>query len=233
MMLLPALGLGFAGSLHCAGMCGPIALAIPVGKGGSLHKALAYGIYHFGRISGYAILGFLFGTLGYGFSMSGFQQGLSIAAGVGMLIFIWMPKFSHRLLPNGALSGYQSRITRAMASRLKSHRAPALLGLGFFNGLLPCGLVYLALAGALASYDPLQGAAFMALFGLGTAPTLLLVAYTGSRVQGQWRLRLQKIATGMATFIAILFIIRGLGLGIPYLSPELGITTTANMECAP
>ncbi len=232
-MILPAIGLGFAGSLHCAGMCGPIALAIPVGKGGAAHKAMAYGIYHFGRISAYAILGFLFGTLGYGFSMSGFQQGLSIAAGVLMLVFIWLPKISHRILPKGPIHRIQSYVTRAMASRLKSHRAPALLGLGFFNGLLPCGLVYLALAGALASFDPLQGAAFMALFGLGTAPTLLLVAFTGSRVSGRWRGKLQKLATSMATFIAILFIIRGLGLGIPYLSPEPGLTVNATTECAP
>lgn len=233
MIFLPAIGLGFAGSLHCAGMCGPIAMAIPVGQGSNAQKTLAYGIYHFGRISGYAILGFLFGVLGYGFSTTGFQQGLSIFAGALMLALIWLPRFMERILPNSPFSSMQSRINKAMAARLKSNRSGALLGLGFFNALLPCGLVYLALAGALASYDPWKGALFMVFFGMGTAPTLLFVAYTGQRLGSTFRSQFRKFSTAIATLIAILFILRGLGLGIPYISPEIGHTASAETHCAP
>ncbi len=233
MMILPALGLGIAGSMHCVGMCGPIALAVPVGEGNALHKIGAYSLYHAGRIGAYAILGFLFGTLGYGLSTTGFQQGLSIFAGLFMLAFIWLPKFSILSKLGNKVAAMQSNVLGFMARFLKSQRATALLGLGFFNGLLPCGLVYLALAGALVSYEPIAGALFMALFGLGTAPALLLVALSGSALGAKWRYKLKSLAPVLATIIAILFIIRGLGLGIPFLSPEIGHVVAAEQQCIP
>lgn len=232
-MWLSALGLGFAGSLHCAGMCGPIALAIPVGRGGLLHQTMAYSTYHFGRITGYGMLGFLFGTLGYGFSTAGFQQAISILAGIVMLIFLWLPSLVSRLSGGSFIRRFQAKITGAMAARLKSRRFEALLGLGFFNAFLPCGLVYLALAGAIASYNPWEGTVFMMLFGIGTAPALLLIAFSGRKLNNAFRKRFKKFATISATCIALLFIIRGLGIGIPYLSPKIGHTVAAELECEP
>ncbi len=233
MILLPALGLGFAGSLHCVGMCGPIALAVPVGKGSTTQKLAAHTLYHTGRISAYAMLGFLFGVLGYGLSTTGFQQGISIVAGVFMLLFIWVPKFAGLTSLGSRLAGLQNNVLGKMSRLLKQHRAQALLGLGFFNGLLPCGLVYLALAGALVSYDPFAGAAFMALFGLGTVPALLALALTGNAIDIKWRSRLRKLTPLLATAIALLFILRGLGLDIPFLSPEIGHTVAADHICIP
>ena len=233
MMLFPAFVLGFAGSLHCVGMCGPIAMAVPVGKGSKLQQGMAFSLYQFGRISAYAILGFLFGVLGLGLNMAGFQQGLSLAVGIFMLLFIWFPKLSGKLGISHGLAKYQSRVTRFMAARLKSNRMPALLGLGFFNGLLPCGLVYIALAGSIATYDPFQGALFMAAFGLGTAPALYLVGFTGRQISISLRSQFRKVAPLIATIFAILFILRGLGMGIPFISPELGTTITNTENCAP
>jgi len=232
-MIFPAFVLGFAGSLHCVGMCGPIAMAVPVGKGTRLQQMLAFSLYQFGRISAYAILGFLFGVLGFGLNMAGFQQGLSLTVGILMLLFIWFPKLSGKLGMSHGLAKYQSRVTRFMAARLKSNRMPALLGLGFFNGLLPCGLVYIALAGSIATYDPFQGALFMAAFGLGTAPALYLVGFTGRQVSVSLRSQFRKVAPLIATVFAILFILRGLGMGIPFISPELGTTITNTQNCAP
>jgi sulfite exporter TauE/SafE len=159
------------------------------------------------------------------------QQGLSIGTGVFMLAFIWMPRLAQLISGGGIVCRLQGKVTTAMAGLLRQHRAPALLGLGFLNGLLPCGLVYLALAGALVSYHPAQGALFMAAFGLGTVPALLGVALSGNVVGITWRSSLRKLAPLLATAIAILFIIRGLGLGIPYLSPELGPAITATHAC--
>lgn len=231
MILLPALGLGFAGSLHCVGMCGPIALAVPVGSGSAFTQIGNYFLYHFGRISAYAILGFLFGVLGFGLNLAGVQQSLSLGVGLFMVAFIWFPKVSAFTRFSGRLAKFQSRVTSFMAKRLKSNRPSALLGLGFFNGLLPCGFVYLALAGALVSYDPFMGAAFMALFGIGTTPALVALAFSGRRFGELFKLRFQKLAPLFATVIAVLFILRGLGLGIPYISPEWGPIVESTNAC--
>jgi sulfite exporter TauE/SafE len=229
MIFLPALGLGFAGSLHCVGMCGPIAMAIPVGNGSSVSQFGNYFLYHFGRISSYALLGFLFGTMGYGLNLAGIQQGLSLGVGLFMVAFIWLPKLFNGM--GGGLTKTQSKVTGYMAKRLKTNRPGALLGLGFFNGLLPCGFVYLALAGALVSYNPIEGAAFMAFFGLGTTPALLTLAFTGRKFGATFKSKFKKLAPVLATAIALLFILRGLGLGIPYVSPELGHTVESTEAC--
>lgn len=233
MILLPAFVLGFAGSLHCVGMCGPIAMAVPVGKGSKSQQFLAFSLYQFSRISAYAILGFLFGVLGLGLNMAGFQQSISIGMGTLMLSFIWLPKLSGKLGISHGLAKYQSKVTRFMATRIKTNRIGALIGLGFFNGLLPCGLVYLALAGSITMYDPFYGALFMVIFGLGTAPALYLVGFTGRQLSLSLRSQFRKLVPYIATFVAVLFILRGLGLGIPYVSPDLGTTITNSENCAP
>lgn len=233
MIFLPALLLGLAGSLHCVGMCGPIALAVPVGRGTMLHRTLAYSLYHFGRLTAYAILGFLFGVLGYGLNLAGFQQGLSLTAGVLMLILVWFPRLTTRAGITGTLGRFQSNVTRYMAAALRTNRMPALLGLGFFNGWLPCGMVYIALAASMTSINPFYGALFMAVFGLGTAPALILLGLTGNRASASLRIKLNKVVPVIATVFAMLFIIRGLGMGIPFLSPKLGFLVSFAQSCLP
>ncbi len=233
MMFFPALVLGFAGSLHCVGMCGPIAMAVPVGKGSRLRQSFAFMLYHSARITAYFLLGTLLGILGLGLNLAGFQQGLSLSVGLLMLAFIWFPKMYGKTALAMQLAGVQSKVTRLMATRLKSHRMVALLGLGFFNGLLPCGLVYVALAGSAAASSPLAGGLFMVAFGLGTAPALLLVGYTGRQISISLRSQFKKVVPIIATIFALLFILRGLGLGIPFLSPELGHTVTSIQPCTP
>ncbi len=232
-MYMAALILGLAGSLHCLGMCGPIAMAVPVGSRALSDRVLGYGLYHFGRISAYALLGFLFGLLGYGLHMASLQQGMSIGAGVLMLTFIWLPRMARFRKMEGPFYRFQGRVQGFMARRLRDHRAGAVLGLGFFNGFLPCGMVYIALAGAIASYHPAEGAAFMAIFGLGTVPALFLLAFGSATLSQRYRLQLLKAAPYIASIIAVLFIIRGLGLGIPFLSPEAGFVIGSDTHCAP
>lgn len=232
-MFFSAIILGAAGSFHCAGMCGPIVMAIPVGNHGWVRQMAGYITYHLGRLVGYAILGFLFGILGYGLNLTGFQQGISIGLGVLMILLVWFPKIL-RLTPlSSGIIKLQSGVTSFMAVRLKSNRMGALLGLGFFNGFLPCGLVYVALAASLALFDPWQGALFMVVFGLGTIPMLLAIGMTGQKLSQSVRVQLKKVAPFIATVFAILFILRGLGLGIPYVSPELGLKVNATENCEP
>lgn len=232
-MLLSALILGLVGSFHCVGMCGPIALALPVGNGSRIHKIFSYATYHIGKLSAYAVIGFLFGVLGYGLDMAGFQQTISLAVGLFMLAYVWFPKFFQRMKIGGPLIKFQSSMTAHMAKRIKSNRTSALMGLGFFNGLLPCGLVYVAVAASMSTFEPLNGALFMVLFGVGTIPALTLVVYTGHRIGSTFRMNLQKAVPIIVTAFAILFILRGLGLGIPYLSPELNHVVSNQENCAP
>ena len=93
---------------------------------------------------------------------------------------------------------------------------------GILNGFLPCGVVYLALSGAMATGNVFEGIGFMILFGLGTFPAMMAVSMVKNWIKPGFFPGFQKILWGMAIIFAGLLIIRGLGLGIPYLSPMIG-----------
>jgi hypothetical protein len=202
--------IGLLGSLHCIGMCGPLALALPATRTDFVTGRI---IYNAGRVVTYMLLGTIFGIVGQTFALAGFQRGLSIAAGLFMLAaaFGW-----HRLAapPVSFLRGAWSRLI-ALKTRT------ALFGIGLLNGLLPCGLVYVALAGAAATGSALRGLLFMAGFGLGTIPAMLAVSLSGKMIHAGLRLKFQRIVPAALFALSVLFILRGLSLGIPYLSPDL------------
>ena len=210
--------LGFAGSLHCAGMCGPLALALPpAGRSaaGFLAGRLAYNA---GRILTYALLGLVFGLIGQAMLLAGVQRWVSLALGLALLIGLVASRGLIRWTP----------VTR-LVNPLKSHMAVLLrqrslvsLGvLGLFNGLLPCGLVYVACAGATATGHVGSGVAYLATFGLGTVPMMLAISLSGKLVPATLRLRLRGLVPLSVLLVAALLILRGMALGIPYLSPEL------------
>ena len=91
-MLYTAIIFGLISSLHCIGMCGPIAMMLPVDHKAPSKKALQVLIYHLGRLTSYGILGLVFGLLGRGFYMAGIQQQLSIAVGIGMIVLAVVPE---------------------------------------------------------------------------------------------------------------------------------------------
>jgi sulfite exporter TauE/SafE len=105
--------------------------------------------------------------------------------------------------------------------------------IGILNGFLPCGLVYVALAGAIASGDAISGAAVMILFGLGTIPAMFAASVFGKFINIGIRTKLRKAVPALAILLAAVFILRGLNLGIPYLSPRLNAPTnvSSEMEC--
>lgn len=220
-MVFTALFLGLVSSLHCIGMCGPIAAMLPVDRNDPAKKATQIIIYHIGRISAYIIIGLLFGILGRGFYLAGIQQELSIAAGILMIVVVLAPErqfgkynFSkpiYRLLSN---------VKTALGNQFKDKSYSSLYTIGFLNGFLPCGLVYAALFGAIAMQSISMGIAFMLLFGLGTVPMMSSVVYVNSFLTIPLWNKIQKIIPLVTIFIGILFILRGLGLGIPYISPS-------------
>ncbi|GGG88972.1 membrane protein [Polaribacter pacificus] len=220
-MLFSAIIFGLLGSFHCIGMCGPIAFMLPVDRNNPTKRFLQITMYHFGRLLTYALLGLLFGLLGKGFYLFGFQQQLSIVIGVLMILMVLLPK---KLLNKYSISTpiYKafSGVKNALGKELKKKRVDTFFTIGFLNGFLPCGLVYMAIFASIATANALQGSIYMFLFGLGTIPLMTAFVYLGNFTSGMFRKRIQQFIPFAVCVIAVLFILRGLGLGIPYVSPK-------------
>jgi uncharacterized protein len=216
--LLSGLLLGLVGSLHCAGMCGPLLLALP-GSGrlscGFFTGRLAYNL---GRILTYCSLGVVFGLLGRSLALAGVQRWVSIALGIALLLGLFS---SRKLAVWGPLIILVGRLKHRMGNLLRERSFSSLLTLGLLNGLLPCGLVYVACAGAVASGGFYSGIEYMAGFGLGTSPMMLGIGLSGRLVPLKLRLQLRKAIPVSVFVLGSLLILRGLGLGIPYISPDL------------
>jgi sulfite exporter TauE/SafE len=227
----PALLLGLLSSAHCVGMCGPIALAVPSSRTtwpGRIADGL---LLNGGRLLTYAALGALFGTFGRGLHLAGLQQTVSITMGVLMLLAVLLPSLLREdLFTTAALAGL-GRLRSSLARNLRRTSPVGLLVTGSLNGLLPCGMVYFALAGALVQDGALDGALFMALFGLGTWPAMLAVRLGGGLVSGAWRTGFRRAAPFVFALLGALFILRGLGLGIPYVSPVLHEVPVGVQDC--
>ncbi len=238
MELWTAFIVGLFGSLHCAGMCGPIALALPTTAGSKLRLILGRLLYNIGRIVSYMTLGAIFGLLGQTISLAGLQQALSIGLGLILLVGVFMPLGLSRQLsavPFFAMMTVKVRSILQTLFRVRSYES--LLAIGFLNGLLPCGFVYVGLAGATSTGSILKGMAYMMLFGLGTVPMMLGIALMGSVLNPHIRQRLLRFAPVATVALALLFILRGLSLGIPYLSPQMSHQADKpleeKVECCP
>ncbi len=218
-MLLSAVIFGLLGSFHCIGMCGPIAFMLPVDREKPVKRFFQIFSYHFGRLFTYSLIGLLFGLLGKSFYFFGFQQQLSIIVGVLMILTILFPKILQRLSLSKKVSKIIFKIKNSLGKALKKKTNDTFFTIGFLNGFLPCGLVYMAVFGALTTANAFTGSLYMFLFGLGTIPLMTAVVYLGGFTKGSIRKNIQKAIPVMVVFIGVLFILRGLGLGIPYLSP--------------
>ena len=219
-MLLSALILGLLGSLHCVGMCGPIAFMLPVDRTNSFKKITQITVYHIGRILAYSILGLLFGLIGKSFYLFGFQQQLSIIVGVLMIVLVIIPyKTLGKYNLSRPINRIISKVKSGLGKALKKKTADTFITIGFLNGFLPCGLVYMAVFGAVATGSILEGSLYMVLFGIGTIPLMTSAIYLGKFLNSNIKQRIQKAVPVFVVIIGALFILRGLGLGIPYLSP--------------
>jgi hypothetical protein len=219
---------GFLGSFHCMGMCGPIALALPDSGSGLAGKFLGRFLYNLGRIITYSFLGLLLGTFGLGLKLAGMQQSISIVAGILIILMVlFSTNFIERKLGNPLKWIGGKRI--AQLFRSKSNLS--LLFIGLLNGLLPCGFVYVGLAGSVATQDAFSGAIYMALFGFGTLPMMFGVSMAGQFLSIQIRTRITKVVPYLAVLIGVLFILRGLNLGISYISPKVSDDKNIVKEC--
>ncbi len=220
-MLWTALILGLAGSLHCIGMCGPIAFVLPVDRSSKAKLFFQTFLYHFGRLISYAVIGVLFGFIGKGLYLAGFQQRLSILTGCIMILLVLIPaSIFNKYNFSKPLYKFIAQIKNQLGFYLKKKSNKALFFIGFFNGFLPCGLVYMALIGAISSGEIVNGGLYMVIFGLGTIPLMTIAILIGNFLNLSIRAKIQKVIPVFVIIIGILFILRGLGLGIPYISPS-------------
>lgn len=229
---IAALSLGFLGSFHCVGMCGPIALALPIRGSGRMLRVFGALTYNTGRTITYATLGALFGLLGKGFVIGGYQQALSISLGVIILTGLLMPKsWVSKLSVMPVVNPVVSKLKFALGTLFNHGSIASLFFIGILNGLLPCGLVYMAVAGAIATGEMWQGSVFMALFGWGTVPAMMLVTMASGAFSLQWRRRIRRAVPLFVGLMACVLILRGMNLGVPYISPALSKTDCTKHTC--
>ena len=210
--------LGLAGSLHCAGMCGPLALALPAAGKGPWGFVLGRAAYNLGRIITYCALGLLFGLIGKTLWLAGIQRWVSIGLGVMLLAGLFSAR---KLGVSRPVTALVERLKSGMSGLLRRRSFGGSVLLGLLNGLLPCGLVYVACAGATTTSGAVAGAQYMTAFGLGTVPMMLAIGLSGRLVPVSLRLKLRRAIPVSVFVLATLLILRGMSLGIPYLSPDL------------
>ncbi len=227
-IILSALALGFLGSLHCVGMCGPIVLCLPQVGTSKLSFLLSRLVYNLGRVVTYSAMGTICGLIGHFVSLAGYQKSLSIVVGAGILLAILLP--SRIVQRIGLLSPLANLAARGKQwwSRLLNRKTHlSQFGIGILNGFLPCGFLYIGLAAATTTGSAGSASLYMVLFGLGTVPALMLTALFSGFIRSSFRARVLKASPAIAVAMALLLMLRGMSLGIPYVSPRLSQPQTA------
>jgi len=232
MIYISALMIGLLGSFHCIGMCGPIAIALPLKNDNWFTRIFGGLLYNTGRTITYAILGAIFGLAGMGLRLGGLQQWVSIIMGIIMILSVIFPLIFRRFNQFNSLS---NKLTSKLISRFKKmfgiRTYYSLFIIGILNGFLPCGLVYIAVAGALAVGEVYESSIYMIFFGLGTIPVMLILSLIGNVVSVKFRNIVRRILPFLVIIIGILFILRGMNLGIKYVSPKMNKEDPVKIEC--
>lgn len=232
-MIYAAFVLGLLGSFHCVGMCGPLTFLLPLDSKKPLKKAFQIVNYHLGKAIAYMLLGLVFGLLGRGLFIREYQQHFSIFVGIVMIVAVLLPMFKLRLhFLTRPIYFWVGRIKSLLGNQLRTKTIFSVFLIGFFNGYLPCGLVYMALFGALAQESLSMTLLYMFAFAMGTVPLLTLTIYLGNFLSARVKSYVQKAIPFFILVIGALFILRGLALGIPYISPSnMNLMIKAEPDC--
>ena len=225
---------GLVGSLHCIGMCGPIAIALPVPDSNNLSFFTGRILYNLGRVVTYSFLGAILGLLGGRIVLAGAQQVVSIFLGVIIIIAVLLPhKYKNYFAQHPLIQKLAHPLKSNISVLFKKRTFSAMFLIGILNGFLPCGLVYVALAGAIASGDSISGAAVMILFGLGTVPAMFAATVLGKFINVGIRTKIRKAVPVLAIILGVIFVLRGMNLGIKYISPKINVQSevSSEMEC--
>lgn len=214
-MLWSAFLIGLAGSLHCVGMCGPIALMIP-GKG--RQRWLSISLYHIGKLLTYLIIGTFFGLIVGTLHSYTTQIIFTFLSGGLLILFGFLPSFLNWVERKGFVFFNRFiQFKNRLAKSLNKNKIEYSFYIGFLNGFLPCAMVYSAAIAALAQKSFMNSIIFMLFFGLGTVPLLTAFYFFSSSI----KTKLSKYAN---TIRAASFIIVGAYLifrGISYMNQEI------------
>jgi uncharacterized protein len=216
--MIEAFFLGLLGSLHCIGMCGPIAVSLPSStRNNQFLKAIEYNL---GRILAYGFLGLVFGLFGQGLNISGIQQWVAVIMGVLLITSVFLPKLLKvKSFLTQPLLFFYTGVKNKLSYLFKSKSRFKHFGIGFVNGFLPCGLVYIVIIGALLSHSVFDAIIYMIFFGIGTSPALIILIFSSRFISKELKQKITKFIPAFIVVLGFLFVLRGLGLGIPYLSP--------------
>jgi uncharacterized protein len=209
-LYLSALMLGLLGSFHCAGMCGPIALMLPKSSGSKANVLTGRFIYNSGRVFTYVVIGLFFGLLGLAIAMRGFQKELSVLTGVIIAVTVVLSagKKAHTK-PYAEPNRYTGNIRIYLKKLFNIKSYFSLFLIGALNGLLPCGFVYLAIAGAASTGSIAGGMFYMTLFGLGTFPVMMMITLAANYAGIRFRKIFMKASPVIAIGLALFLIYRG------------------------
>lgn len=233
-MLISGLVLGAVGSLHCIGMCGPLCLMLPVHQASPGKKVLLILSYHGGRILTYSVLGLLIGLAGRSSYLAGYQRWFSIGAGSLALAMALLYFFLRRNFETKFFGRYYAAVRQLIIRALqKAGTVPGSLMLGAANGLLPCGMVYMATLAAVSFTRIQESVLFMALFGAGTLPMMFATTWAGQQLKWRNRLAVQRLIPVFILITGCLLVFRGLNLGIPFLSPHIAGPHEGMASCEP
>ncbi|PKR81547.1 hypothetical protein CW751_03205 [Brumimicrobium salinarum] len=223
-----AFSLGLVTNLHCIGMCGPIAMALPLNRKSKTTIAGGITAYSLGRSFGYTTMGVIVGLIGLSASMLGVLQWLSIASGVLIIIFAWGAYYKGK----ARTSWFNKWVMKAMSRFLKSKPAgtPKLIGIGFINAFLPCGMVYVALISALNVGGIENAMLYMFFFGLGTLPGFLFLGAMKDYFAKMQVFNRKMVLASLISLVGVFMILRGMNLGIPYVSPKMEMVVSAQKE---
>lgn len=208
--------LGLGASLHCLGMCGPLVMAVPMKSNNVYDRAWGIAQYHIGKTTTYALLGLLIGIVGISLKTFQWMQILSVVSGILIILFAWA-KFVRIPFGKSALQKFTQFSGITINKLFKSNLPFKPLFFGSINGLLPCGLVYIALINSILAGSPFQSMLAMVFFGLGTVPILTFARVISQRLK--WKTN--RWTPVLVTFVGVMIVLRGLNLGIPYISPKI------------
>lgn len=220
-MLYSAFIIGFLGSFHCLGMCGPIAFLLPYNRNNKILMLIEVLVYNFSRLISYSVIGLVFGYFGKFVSFFGFQQQFSIITGLVLMSSIIFYKIKIFSFLSNFVTNVLFRFKNKFNYFLKNKSFYSFFLIGFLNGFLPCGLVYVAVLSSIVTFNPIHGALFMIFFGIGTIPLMVISVYFFD-----FRLKssLVKLIPFLVFILGLILVLRGLGLGIPFLSPDINLT---------
>jgi len=216
MLIWTAFLIGFLGSFHCAGMCGPIAISIPHQDKNPLNILLNGLSYNIGRIMTYTFLGLVIGLIGKGFFLAGAQRWISMGLGILLLIIaLFSINVETKIVKIKFVNDFNQWLSHNLGFLLRSKSRWSIIGIGILNGFLPCGLVYMAIAGALSHSDIWHSVQYMVFFGLGTMPMMLGLSVSGRLIPVKIKNLIRKAYPIFLILFAILFIMRGLNFDVP------------------